>query len=491
MLIKNLIKNIHVLEIINKQSNIDVKKIAYNSKNVQSDSLFVAILGYVTDGHHYIKNAIDQGARIIVFQNDLKDYDPQIMYIRVANSRLALSLMASTFYGDPSKEFLITGITGTNGKTSVSYMLKHLFEANQKKCGLIGTIHNLIGETVLDNRGRTTPESLEIQETLRKMKAADCTYLSMEVSSHALTLDRVNDVSFDYGIFTNLTQDHLDYHKTFENYFNAKSKLFFQVNKTNIINGDDPWGKILCHRLQEKSNCKLITYGFLDHNNYVAKDMVYHKDGTTYTLVTPYGKEQIYCNIPGKFMVANSLPAIINALEEKIPMAVIKKAMGTLPVIEGRIESVKTDAPFDVIIDYAHTPDGLEKLLQAVKTVYTGKLILVFGCMGDRDRVKRPMMGEIAGTYADEIIVTSANPASENPMSIIDAAASGVKEKTSHYYKIARRDKSIYFATRLCHPGDVLVLAGKGHEKREILKDKTLYYNEWTTVKNAVKQLQK
>jgi UDP-N-acetylmuramoyl-L-alanyl-D-glutamate--2,6-diaminopimelate ligase len=491
MIIKNMIKNIEILEVINEQPEIQVKKIAYNSREVEIGSIFVAIAGYVTDGHCYIKNAVNQGARIIVFQNDLKDYDSRVMYIRVADTRFVLGLIAAAFYGNPSKELLITGITGTNGKTSISYMLKHIFEVNQKKCGLIGTIHNLIGERVLDNRGRTTPESLEVQEIIKEMKDAGCDYLSMEVSSHGLALDRVNGVSFDYGIFTNLTQDHLDYHKTFENYFDAKAKLFFQVKKANIINGDDPWGKVLCQILEEKTDSGVITYGFGKTNDYIAKDMTYDSKGTTYTLITPYGEEKIYLNIPGEFMVYNSMAAIVNAIEEKVPLAEIKKAMADMPGIEGRMECLETKAPFDVVIDYAHSPDGLEKLLQSVRKIFKGKIILVFGCNGDRDREKRPIMGKIAGTYADKIVVTSDNPASENPMDIIHAVTSGVKEKTIHYHEVERRDEGVYFGASLCEPGDVLVLAGKGHEKQEIMKEETLYYNEWDTVREAIKRLEK
>ena len=491
MLIKNLIKDIEVLEVINEQPEIDVRKIAYNSKEVEIGSIFVAIVGYVTDGHRYIKNAVNQGARIIVFQNDLKDYDSRVMYIRVADTRFVLGLIAAAFYGNPSKELLITGITGTNGKTSISYMLKHIFEVNQKKCGLIGTIHNLIGERVLDNRGRTTPESLEVQEIIKEMKDAGCEYLAMEASSQGLALDRANGVSFDYGIFTNLTQEHLDYHKTFQNYFDAKAKLFFQVNKINIINGDDHWGKVLCQMLEEKTDSGVVTYGFGKNNDYSAKNMTYDRNGTSYRLVTPYGEEEIYLNIPGEFMVYNSMAAIVNAIEEKVPMAEIKKAIADIPVIEGRMEYLETDAPFDIMIDYAHTPDGLEKLLKSVKKIFKGKIILVFGCMGDRDREKRPIMGRIAGTYADKIVVTSSNPGSENPMDIIHAVASGVKEKTIHYHEVERRKEGIYFGVSLCEPGDILILAGKGHEKKEILKDKTFYYNEWDTAREAIKRLEK
>jgi len=489
MKIELIIKDLEFLELINLKSNYEVKKIAYNSKDVQAGTIFVAIPGYVTDGHKYVRNAIAQGARVVIYQNPLTEYDDQVTYIKVSDSRFALGIIASAFYKNPSEAMIVTGITGTNGKTSITYMLKTVFEADGKKCGLIGTIHNLIEDEIIDNRGRTTPESLEVQEIIGEMRDAGCNYLSMEVSSHGLALDRVNGVAFDYGIFTNLTQDHLDFHKTFENYFNAKAKLFYRVKKANIINGDDRWGRILCEILEDKTDTPIITYGLEPTNDYIARNMIYEVQGTTYTLITPVSEEQIYLDIPGEFMVYNSMAAIINALEEGVSMEIIKKAMATMPGVEGRMERLDVDAPFDVIIDYAHSPDSLEKLLKSVRKIYNGRIVLVFGCNGDRDREKRPIMGRIAGTYADTVVVTSDNPASENPMDIINAVAAGVAEKTENYTTVETRVEAVYHGASLCHPGDVLVLAGKGHEKQEIMKDEILYYNEWDTVREAIQHL--
>ncbi|KNZ40623.1 UDP-N-acetylmuramoyl-L-alanyl-D-glutamate--2,6-diaminopimelate ligase [Acetobacterium bakii] len=491
MRLESIIKDLEILEIINQQANYEVKKLAYNSSDAQEDTLFVAIPGYKTDGHKYVGNAIAKGARIVVHQNPLNEYDDRVVYIRVHDSRFALGLMAAAFYKNPSKDMVVTGITGTNGKTTITYMLKTIFEASGKKCGLIGTIHNLVDNRIMDNRGRTTPESLEVHEIIREMRDACCNYLSMEVSSHGLALDRVNGVDFDYGIFTNLTQDHLDYHKTFENYFDAKAKLFYQVKKANIINGDDQWGKMLCEILEEKTDIPIITYGMEPTNDYIARDMVYGVSGTTYTLITPVKEEEIYLNIPGDFMVFNSMAAIINAIEEGVAMECIKKAVATMPGIEGRMERLNVDASFDVIIDYAHSPDSLEKLLQSVRKIYDGRIVLVFGCNGDRDREKRPIMGRIAGANADIIVVTSDNPASENPMDIIHAVAAGVAEKNQNYTTVEKRVDGVYYGASLCKPGDVLVLAGKGHEKQEIMKAETLYYNEWDTAREAVARLKK
>lgn len=490
MKLEKLLNELKIIEIRNNQPDCDIKKICYNSREAVPGSLFVAIPGYVTDGHQYIGKAISQGAAAVVHQDDLSDYQAEVVYIKVADSRYGLGILGSCFYGKPSESMLVTGITGTNGKTSLTYMLKHIFETEGQKCGLIGTIHNLIGDQVVDNRGRTTPESLEVQEIIKEMKERGCSHLFMEVSSHGLALNRVNGVDFDYGIFTNLTQDHLDYHKTFENYFDAKAKLFFQVKKASIVNGDDPWGRRLCDILSEKSSVPVITYGLKAGRDYWAKDLVFGARGTEFTLVTAEREERLFLNIPGEFMVYNAIAAIIAALTERVPMAVIREALTTMPGVEGRMEILEVEAPFDVVIDYAHSPDSLEKLLQSVRKIFTGRIILVFGCNGDRDKEKRPIMGRIAGEYADLVVVTSDNPASENPLDIINAVAAGVREKTDQVVTVELRQEGIYYGATLCRPGDVLVLAGKGHEKQEIMKDETLYYNEWDTAREAVARLE-
>ncbi|MBC3797581.1 UDP-N-acetylmuramoyl-L-alanyl-D-glutamate--2,6-diaminopimelate ligase [Acetobacterium tundrae] len=489
MKLEELIQDLKVLEIKNNISEKKISKVVYNSKETEKESIFVAIVGYITDGHKYIGNAIDQGACAVVYQNDLAEYDKNVTYIKVSDSRFALGLLANRFYHKPSESMVVTGVTGTNGKTSLTYMLKHIFEMQGEKCGLIGTIQNLVEDEVIDNRGRTTPESLEIQEIIKEMKDADCSHLFMEVSSHGLALDRVNGVAFDYGIFTNLTQDHLDYHKTFQNYFDAKAKLFYHVKKANIINGDDQWGQMLCEILEEKTDTPIITYGKNSTNDYVASDMVFNMNGTTFTLVTPVGEEEIFLSIPGEVMVYNAMAAMINAIEEGVPMAIIKKAMASMPGVEGRMEHLDVDALFDVVIDYAHSPDSLEKLLKSIREIFKGRIVLVFGCNGDRDKEKRPIMGRIAGEFADIVVITSDNPASENPMDIINAVAAGVREKTDQYYTVETRKEGVYFGASLCKSGDVLVLAGKGHEKQEIMKDETLYYNEWDTVREAIARL--
>lgn len=489
MKLNRILEDPEILEVRNNKPELDVYCIVYNSLKVVPNSMFVAIEGLKTDGHRYIPGAIEKGATIIIYENDLDDYKDGVMYVKVKNSRHMLGTMASRFYGQPSDKISITGVTGTNGKTTITYMLKHIFKTADRKCGLIGTINNQIDDRIIDNAGRTTPDSLEVQEIISEMVDAGCENLVMEVSSHALDLDRVNGVSFDYAIFSNLTQDHLDYHKTFENYFEAKAKLFEYSTKANIVNCDDPWGQKLYERCAAKKGVPVYSYGFDEKCDFYAKDMVYNIKGTHYTLVTKDGEEAITLSIPGEFMVYNSMAAIINALVDGVSMEIIKKALANMAIVEGRMERLELDTDFDIIIDYAHSPDALEKLLKAVRKMYDGRIILVFGCNGDRDKEKRPIMGRIAGEWADYVVVTSDNPASEEPQDIIDTVAAAVAEKTDQYTTVLERWNAIYHAVTLAKPGDVLVLAGKGHEKQEIMRTETLYYNEWETAEEAVRQL--
>lgn len=484
-----ILEDPEIVEVRNNNPEIDIEHIAYNSQKVVPNSMFVAIRGLKTDGHKYIGDAISRGAILVIYEHDLDEYQDDIMYVKVKNARHMLGTMSSRFYGHPSEALSITGVTGTNGKTTITYMLKSIFQKDGRKCGLIGTINNQIGDEIIDNAGRTTPDSLEVQEIISEMVEAGCQNLVMEVSSHALDLDRVNGVAFDYGIFSNLTQDHLDYHKTFENYFEAKAKLFTYTSKANIINCDDVWGKKLYDRCAQKKGVAVYSYGLNPECDFYARDMKYSIEGTRYTLVTKDGEEEIFVSIPGEVMVYNSMAAIINALLEGISIEVIKEALASMSGVEGRMERLDLDTEFDIIIDYAHSPDSLERLLKSVKTMYDGKVYLVFGCNGDRDKEKRPIMGRIAGEFADHVIVTSDNPASEDPQSIIDTVAAAVAEKTDACETVLRRWDAIYYAATLPKAGDVLVLAGKGHEKQETMKDENLYYNEWETAEEAVRRL--
>lgn len=489
MKLNRLLEDPEIIEVRNNNPELEIEQIAYNSQKAVSGSMFVAIKGLQTDGHKYIKDAVNRGAVLVVYEHDLEDYEDHIMYVKVKNARHMLGTMASRFYSHPSKAISITGVTGTNGKTTITHMLKSIFQTAGRKCGLIGTINNQIGDEIIDNAGRTTPDSLEVQEIVSEMVEAGCQNLVMEVSSHALDLDRVNGVAFDYGIFSNLTQDHLDYHETFEHYFEAKAKLFTYTSKANIINCDDEWGQKLYARCAEKKGVACYSYGLSPECDFYAKDVRCGVKGTHYTLVTKDGQEAIYLSIPGEVMVYNSMAAIINALLEGIDFETIKGALAKMTGVEGRMERLELGTDFDIMIDYAHSPDSLERLLKSVKGMYAGKVYLVFGCNGDRDKAKRPIMGRIAGEFADYVIVTSDNPASEDPQSINDTVAAAVAEKTDQYETVLRRWDAIYHAVTLPKAGDVLVLAGKGHEKQETMADENLYYNEWETAEEAVRRL--
>lgn len=468
----------------------EIPALAYNSRQVAAGGLFVAIVGFKTDGHRYIGDAIARGAAVIVHQEPLAEYDPRVIYLLVTNPRRLLGTMAARFYHDPSARLTVTGVTGTNGKTSTTSMLKHVLETADHTVGMMGTINNQIGHQILDNAGRTTPESLDTQEIIHEMVGAGCDELVMEASSHALDLDRVNGVHFAYGVFTNLTQDHLDYHKTLDNYFAAKAKLFDLTEKAAIINGDDPWGQKLISRLTDEGRLSVITYGLGAECDYRAADIDYQISGTGFTVVTPRGSYPVFLDLPGEFMVYNALAVIACAEAQGISSEIIQTALKSMPTVEGRMEVLDLGTEFDIIIDYAHSPDSLEKLLESARLLYDGKIYLVFGCNGDRDKEKRPIMGRIAGRGADYVIVTSDNPASEDPQSIIDAVVAGVAAETDRYETVLRRWDAIYHAVTLPGPGDVLLLAGKGHEKQETMATENLYYNEWETAEEAVRRLQ-
>lgn len=491
MKLNELIASLDVLERSGCADNLDIAHLSINSKEVVPGTLFFAIPGLKTDGHKYIDSALENGAVAVIYSTPQAHYKEDVAYLRVENPRHALGLCASAFYGHPTADMTTIGVTGTNGKTSVTMMLKHILAHAGRKTGLIGTIHNEIGDEIVENGGRTTPDAIALQEVFREMKDADCEDVCMEVSSHALALERVNGVDFDYGAFTNLTHEHLDFHHTMEAYFEAKAKLFFMTSKGNVINIDDPWGRKLYDALREQ-NRPVKTYALEQEGDYRAIDCDYTIKGTTFTLVLPNGeKHPFFLSILGEFNVYNALAAIGVALEMGIDLATVHDALGTMPTVEGRMERVDLPVPYDVVIDYAHTPDGLEKLLLSMRKIFKDeRIFLMFGCNGDRDKEKRPIMGEIAGRLADYIVVTSDNPASENPQDIADVVSKAVRAVNENCEVVINRWDAVDYAVTLPHAGDVLVLAGKGHEKQETMATENLYYNEWEAVKEAVQKMQ-
>lgn len=463
------------------EENIHINNIHYNSKEVSKGDVFFCMKGLKADGHKYAKAAFEKGAVAIIVENDIEEL-PNCTVIKVKDSRKALSLASANYYDNPSKKLKIIGITGTNGKTTSTYILKSILEEAGYKVGLIGTIANYIGKDRYEAE-RTTPESLELQKLFNEMVDKKVDYCVMEVSSHSLSLDRVYGIEFNYGIFTNLTQDHLDFHKTFENYFNAKLKLF--ENSTNIIiNTDDIYGrKIESYISRKLTNKKIFKFSIDEASDFMAKEITINEKGIKFSISYNDKKLSFNMPIPGKYNVYNALGCIRLALNEGISAEVIQKAINKV-VVPGRCEILGNDK-FSVIIDYAHTPDGLSNILNTVKEFTKGRLICVFGCGGDRDATKRPIMGKIAAEICDLCIITSDNPRTEEPMNIIKDIVNGVSRE--NYTIIENRREAIKKSIDMAKQNDIIVIAGKGHETYQILKDKTIEFDEKKIVQEILR----
>lgn len=473
MKLQSILKGIDIVEIYNEK-DIEISHITNNSRQCKEGSLFAAVRGFQTDGHKYIESAVQNGAVAVICEEYCPGAD--CTQIVVKSSRQAEALAASNFYDTPHKKFRLIGVTGTNGKTTVTYLVKHILEHSGKKVGLIGTNQNMIGTEVFET-GRTTPDSIELQGIFAKMAKAQVDYCIMEVSSHALELDRVYGCNFFAGAFTNLTQDHLDFHITMDNYAAAKEKLFL-ISDSAVINIDDSYGK----NMTKSAGGNLITYSAKTNASLKAENAHLTSDGVSFEL----GDETINLAIPGEFSVYNALCAIGIGLCCQIELFQIKEALLSAHGVKGRAEVVKTNTDYTVLIDYAHTPDGIENILKTVKGFARGRTIIVFGCGGDRDNTKRPIMGRIAGEIADFCVVTSDNPRTEDPMKIISMVEEGVKMSGGNYVVIESRYEAIKYAMENAQKGDVIVLAGKGHETYQILGDGTIHFDEREVVKEIL-----
>ena len=441
----------------NVDMEMDIESVAYDSRKVTPGSLFVAITGFASDGNRFIPMALEKGAKVVV---TAKKPEGEIPYVLVESDRLALALLGVNFYGNPAESMIMIGLTGTNGKTSSTLLLKHILETVKgAKVGLIGTMENRIGDVVIPTE-RTTPESFDLQGLFAQMRDAGCTHMVMEVSSHALTLERVGGVHYDVAAFTNLTEDHLDFHGTMENYCDAKAELFARCGKA-VANCDDPW----FDRVTAKAACSVLKTSVAGAGDLRAKNVEMLSDGISFTAVFGEETAQVRLPIPGKFTVYNVLTVMGIALQLGISLADAAKALETAEGVKGRVEVVPTPGkPYTVLIDYAHTPDGLENVLSSVKDFCKGRLIAVFGCGGDRDRTKRPIMGRIGAELADLAIITSDNPRTEVPMDIIKDIVAGLSETTKNYEVIENRIDAIHHAMDIAQKDDIIVLAGKGHE---------------------------
>ena len=456
MKLKDLLYGIHVIK---STANLDseVTSVAYDSRKVTPGSLFVAITGFVTDGNRYIPMALEKGAVAVV---TAVEPEADIPYILVSSDRMALALLGRNFYGDPASDMKLIGITGTNGKTSSTLLLKHILENTlQVKVGLVGTMDIMIGDQAIPAQ-RTTPESLDLQALFAQMRDAGCKYVIMEVSSHAVALDRIGGLTFDVAAFTNLTEDHLDFHKTMENYCDAKAELFARSKKV-VANCDDPWFE----RVTSKASEPVFTTSAKAEASLYAENITMRADGVGFTAASMGQLAEVNLSIPGKFTVYNALIAIGCAITLGVSLTDAAKAISSAKGVKGRVEVVPTPGkPYTVLIDYAHTPDGLENVLSSVKGFCKGRLIAVFGCGGDRDPIKRPIMGKIGVELADIAIITSDNPRTEDPMAIIADILKGIPEGQTNYEVIENRVSSIHRAMDIGQKRDIIVLAGKGHE---------------------------
>ena len=474
--LEQILKETNFIEVKGSR-NIDITGITCNSREVVAGSIFVCIKGFKTDGHKYLADAVKNGAVCAVVTDDISC--PEITTVKVENARFAMAQMASSFYGHPSRDIKVIGVTGTNGKTTTTHLIQSIIEMAGKKTGLIGTNSIVIAGKAVDSE-RTTPESYLFQKYLREMADSGAQYCITEVSSHSLELERVACTKFAVAAFTNLTHEHLDLHGSMENYAAAKAKLF-EMCDIAIMNSDDEYSR----KIATNSSCKTIyTYSVENaKSDFFASDIKLSEKGIIYTLNHKKESYLLKSHIPGKFNVYNSLAAasVCSALgfsEDEIAKGLIISRGA-----KGRAEFVRVSAPFGVMIDYAHTPDGLEKILTTVKEFVSGRIITVFGAPGDRDRTKRPEMGNIAGKYSSFCIITSDNPASENAEDIINEIKPGMIESGCEFAEIVDRREAIHFALGMSKEGDIVLLAGKGHETYQITKEGKIPFCEEQIVK--------
>lgn len=471
-------------DLVKGSLDIEITGIQNDSRKIEKGNLFIAEKGFTVDGHDYIHKAIENGAVGVVIEKEIS-IEEDATVIKVEDSIDALAKFSGIFHGEPWNKLDMIGITGTNGKTSITYFIKSILEEENRKTGIIGTIGAVIGnENVkIDN---TTPNALVIHELLEKMVDKKTDACIMEVSSHSLELKRVEYMDFQVGLFTNLTKDHLDYHATMENYFNSKLKLFYKTNKFNIINVDDEYGKKIVETVGER--IPLLTYGIRNKSDIFGTNIEFTLSKVKFTLNTPEGSIDILLNVPGEFSVYNALAAAACAYGYNIPLETIKKGLESVEGIKGRFEVVPTNTDYTVIIDFAHTADGLEKVLTVIDQFAEGRKVVVFGAGGNRDKTKRPEMGETVGKHADLSIVTSDNPRNEDPEMIIEDILVGTKKSNGEYVKIVDRIDAIKYALDNAKPKDIILLAGKGHETYTIIQGKTYPCDERQIVLDYLRQ---
>lgn len=477
MLLNELVRGLELLE-VHGDLDIDVSSIAYDSRKAKRNGVFVCIDGYKEDGHKFINDALDNGAKVLFVQKHVDNYEG-VTVIRVKDTRYALAYLSNIFFKEPSKNLKVVGVTGTKGKTTTTYMVKSILEKFNEKVGIIGTIVNKIGDYELE-ASRTTPECYDLQMLFKEMKDRGASSVVMEVSSHALELSRVSGVDFDIGAFTNLSQDHLDFHKTIENYLEAKIKLF-SLCKKGVVNIDNKYGA----KVVEKASCDVYTYGINNKADFMAYDIETYPSRVRFKVKSDFINGSIDVNIPGIFSVYNALCAISITSLMGVDFKSIKDGLNNV-VVPGRAEIIETNDKYTIMVDYAHSPDSLENILKTVKEYAKGRVVSVFGCGGDRDSLKRPIMGRISGKIADFTILTSDNPRTEDPKKIIDDIETGIKEVTTDYVVVENRKDAIKYAIDNAKNDDIIVLAGKGHETYQIFANETIHFDEREIVRDIL-----
>ena len=480
MKLNDILNGLTILE-TTADLNADITDVCYDSRQAVEGGLFVAIAGAATDGHKYIPMVQEKGAACVVCQ---QVPDCGIPYVLVEDSRRALAVIACNWFDHPSREMTMVGVTGTSGKTTSTYLIKSILEQKAgAKVGLVGTIQNMIGDKALHTE-RTTPESFELHRLFRQMSDAGCTHVVMEVSSHALSLDRVYGIRFAVGIFTNLSQDHLDFHHTMEDYCDAKAILFDRCDVA-IYNADDPWHE----RMLTHCPCRTFSYSAKGEADLSAQNIRLHAGSVDYDAQADTDWAHVHVGIPAMFTVYNTLDAIAACWNLGVPIGECADALARNHGVKGRMEIIPTPGrDFTVLNDYAHKPDALENVLTSVRGFAKGRTVVVFGCGGDRDRTKRPVMGEIAARLADFTIVTSDNPRTEEPMAIIQDILAGMKGCTAYAVE-PDRVKAIHYAMDHAQSGDVIVLAGKGHEDYQEIDHRHYHMDEREIVAQHLKEM--
>ena len=494
MILRELLNGVDFTE-IKGDNGIEVSGVSFNSNEVKDNYLFIALRGENTDGHKYIDSAVRNGAKALIVEKLPEIDSEEISIVRVKDSKAALAVISANFFNRPTEELTLVGITGTNGKTTITYLLESIWNQEQKKSGVIGTIDYRYGNNIRQS-SMTTPESLDLMRMFREMKDEGVEAVAMEVSSHAIDKNRVAGCQFNAAVFTNLTQDHLDYHNSMEDYFNVKKRLFTEFlaksqkqNKYSIINIDDPYGAKLGQELVDN----VITFSNTNHNaTFYAESSTITEQGIEADIQTPKGVLKVNSTLFGEHNLSNILAAAATAIALGSSVGSVEKGISEISSVPGRLESIPNSFGFSVLVDYAHTPDALKNVLLAARPLTKGNLILVFGCGGDRDNAKRPLMGRIGKELSDVLIVTSDNPRTEDPEIILDQIEEGVTqaaEDNNPYHRIADRTQAINLAIKSADKNDTVLIAGKGHEDYQIIGTTKYPYDDREVARESLREL--